>query len=379
MQLENCYRRISLFLESWMDTLELIGSTMGLGFLAGIRLYATVFALGLAIRLGWFHPGPGGTGLMILAHPAVLIASGLACVIEFFADKVPWVDSLWDSFHVVIRPIGAVLLASAALGNFDPAVRTILMILCGGVALASTGSKASTRLAVNHSPEPFSNIGLSLIEDAMIPAGMWISLKHPEIAMALTSIFLGVFLWLAPKVIRSVRLRWVALRAWKRGNKAGPISGDFQEGGMSSKGPGAASMAHQALHILAMQAGPIPEAYAQRAQRAMGLPAPPHGIRAAGTKTLDGMGNALGYLSIGENQMTFVAEGWIRKRTYSIPLASVTSVELRRGLLMHRLIVRSSDGDRALHIFRNVQIPETGGTAAENPAIREHAAFRSGM
>jgi hypothetical protein len=103
-----------------MDTLALIGSSMGLGFLAGIRLYATVFALGLAIRFGWYHPDAGAAGLLVLAHPAVLTASGIACLIEFVADKVPWVDSAWDSIHTFIRPIGAVLLASAAIGNFDP-------------------------------------------------------------------------------------------------------------------------------------------------------------------------------------------------------------------------------------------------------------------
>ena len=88
-----------------MEQLALIGSTLGLGFLAGIRLYATVFLLGLAIRLGWFHPGAGSAELMVLAHPAVLIASGLACLVEFAADKIPWLDSLWDSFHTFIRPI----------------------------------------------------------------------------------------------------------------------------------------------------------------------------------------------------------------------------------------------------------------------------------
>ena len=88
-----------------METLGVIGSTLGLGFLAGIRLYATVFLLGLAIRLGWFHPGAASAELTVLAHPAVLIASGLACLVEFAADKIPWLDSLWDSFHTFIRPI----------------------------------------------------------------------------------------------------------------------------------------------------------------------------------------------------------------------------------------------------------------------------------
>lgn len=348
-----------------MDTLELIGSTMGLGFLAGIRLYATVFALGLAIRYGWFHPGPGATGLMILAHPAVLIASGLACLVEFTADKVPWVDSMWDSFHTFIRPVGAVLLASAALGNFDPAVRATLMILCGGVALASTGSKASTRLAVNHSPEPFSNIALSLAEDALIPIGMWISLKHPEIAMAFVSIFLGVFLWLAPKIFRSVRLRWVALRVWLSGKPSGGVAQSFAAAQPAN--------AHRALDVVAANARPIPSAYARRAQRTLGLSEPPGGIRAAATKTIDGMGNSLGYLAVGDDGLAFVARRWFRKRVHSIRFADVDSIEWKRGLLMHRLVVRTTEGDKAFHVFKNVELPDSPASAPSKQALAGNA------
>jgi len=357
-----------------MDALELIGSTMGLGFLAGIRLYATVFALGLAIRLGWFHPGAGAAGLLILAHPAVLIASGLACMVEFFADKVPWVDSLWDSFHTFIRPIGAVLLASAALGNFDPAVRATLMILCGGVALASTGSKASTRLAVNHSPEPFSNIGLSLIEDALIPIGMWISLKHPEVAMAFVSTFLGFFLWFAPKIFRSIRLRWIALRIWLGGSQTGVQRGDAQGPGFSGLNASAIPTGtHEALHVVAAHAEPIPPSYARRAQRTLGLAQPPGGIRAAATKTIEGLENSVGYLAVGPDGLAFVTRRWFRKRVYPIKFADVNSVHWRRGLLMHRLIVRTAAGDKAFHVFKAVQIPEPAATSSSKEAMAGRA------
>jgi hypothetical protein len=359
-----------------MDTLELIGSTMGLGFLAGIRLYATVFALGVAIRFGWFHPGSNGSGLLVLAHPAVLIASGLACLVEFFADKVPWVDSLWDSFHTFIRPIGAVLLAAASLGNFDPAVKATLMILCGGVALASTGSKASTRLAVNHSPEPFSNIGLSLIEDALIPFGVWISLKHPEVAMAFVSIFLGVFLWLAPKAFRSMRLRWVALWVWLGdGNTSSQgvtqSRDDSRQSAMAIPGG-----QHDALSIVAFHAGPIPARYARRAQQALGLAELPRGIRAAATKTINGLSNSVGYLAIGEDRLTFVTKRWFRKRVHSIKFVEMDSVEWKRGLLMHRLVVRTSQGAMAFHIFKDVQIPESSESASSKQVLAGSATLR---
>jgi hypothetical protein len=339
-----------------MDTLELIGSTLGLGFLAGIRLYATVFALGMVIRLGWFHPGAGAAGLLVLAHPAVLTASGIACLIEFFADKVPWVDSAWDSFHTVIRPIGAVLLASAALGNFDPAVKATLMILCGGVALASTGSKASTRLAINHSPEPFSNIAVSLAEDALIPAGMWVSLKHPEIALALVSFFLAIFLWLAPKIFRAVRLRFVAVWAWLGGAR------DGAEGSSDSRLDLNRTGRHPALAVLDAYAQPLPQSYARSAQKSLGLAETPTGIPAAATGTIDGMGNSLGYLALADNGMAFVTRRWFRRRVLTIPSADVQAVEWKRGLLMHRLVVQTPQGERAFHVFKNVKIGERVAT-----------------
>jgi hypothetical protein len=308
----------------------------------------------------------------------VLIASGLACLVEFFADKVPWVDSLWDSFHTIIRPVGAVLLASAALGNFDPAVKATLMILCGGVALASTGSKASTRLAVNHSPEPFSNIGLSLIEDALIPVGMWISLKHPEVAMAFVSIFLGFFLWLAPRIFRSVRLRWIALRVWLGGGQTAGQSGGVQ--GERVRGFRAVAIpadGHEALRIVAAHARPIPAGYARQAQRTLGLAEPPRGIRAAATKTIEGLGNSVGYLAVGPDGLAFVTKRWFRRRVYSIKFAHMDSVEWRRGLLMHRLVVRSVEGERAFRVFKDVQIQELSATASSNQNVAGNAAVHS--
>jgi hypothetical protein len=342
-----------------MDTLALIGSSMGLGFLAGIRLYATVFALGLAIRFGWYHPDAGAAGLLVLAHPAVLTASGIACLIEFVADKVPWVDSAWDSIHTFIRPIGAVLLASAAIGNFDPALKAILMLLSGSVALASTGSKASTRLAVNHSPEPFSNITLSLAEDAAVPAGMWVTLKHPEVAAAFVSIFLAVFLWFAPKIYRSVRLRWIALRLWYNGRSAPtnrPSTSPDDSAWHAANRP-------SALRVIDAHAAPLPTSYSQSAQRSLGVAGQPVGIRAAATSSIDGMANSVGYLAIGPDALAFVTRRWFRKRTHILPFADVQSVEWKRGLLMHKLVVSTARGDRTFHIFKDVKLKELPAAA----------------
>src|SRR3954453_10437181 len=116
-----------------MDTVQILGSVMGLGLLAGIRLYATVFALGLAIRMGWFHLSSAFSHLDVLAQMPILVLSGAGLAIEFFADKIPWLDSIWDSIHTFIRPIGAAVLGATALGSFDPVTKLLIALLCGGI------------------------------------------------------------------------------------------------------------------------------------------------------------------------------------------------------------------------------------------------------
>ena len=199
-----------------MDTIELLGSTLGLGLLAGIRLYATVLALGLAIRFNLLHLSAQMSHLAVLSDTRVLIAAGIAAGFEFFSDKIPWVDSIWDSVHTIIRPIGGALLGATALGASDPVTKTIVALLCGGLAFTSHSSKAATRLMVNHSPEPFSNIFLSFFEDLIIPAGVWIVVRHPLIAFGIVAVFLGIFLWLAPKIFRLVRGQWIAISSFAR-------------------------------------------------------------------------------------------------------------------------------------------------------------------
>jgi hypothetical protein len=195
-----------------MDTLTILGSAAGLGLLAGIRLYFTVFALGLAIRMGWFEPNAVMSQLHLLAQTPVLIGSGALFVTEFVADKVPWFDSIWDGIHTFIRPIGAAALGITALGTFDPGLTVLIGLLSGGVALTGHTSKAATRVAVNHSPEPFSNWAISFLEDAFVPVGLWVVIEYPVIAAVGVAIFLVFFIVLAGmiwKLFRSIfgRLR----------------------------------------------------------------------------------------------------------------------------------------------------------------------------
>jgi hypothetical protein len=350
-----------------VDTLELIGSTMGLGFVAGVRLYATILTLGLAIRFGWFHPGPMAEPLRVLAEPIVLIAAGVACAIEFLADKVPWVDSIWDSFHAFIRPIGAVVVSAAVLGSFDPALKVTLIILCGGVAFASHSTKAATRLLINHSPEPFSNVAMSLAEDALVPFGVWLSLRHPQLVFALVLIFLAVFIWIAPRVFRAVRLQFVGLSIWL--GFGGPTSqNDVDPEPLSALNPEVGG----ALRVVARHASPMAATNARQFQRALGLDKPAAGIRAAATRNIRGLGNSIGYLVIGTDNLAFVTKRGFRHRVHRIKFTDVEQAQWRRGLLMNRLVVRTARGEQAFYVFKDVEIPRAGVVPQGESFARNH-------
>lgn len=188
-----------------METVATLGSLLGIGFLSGIRLYSTVLAVGLGIRLGFLDVPPALTHLDVLAQTPVLFAAGTVYAMEFVADKIPIVDSFWDLLHTFIRPLGAALVAATAIGPVDPGVMLAVMLGTGMVAFSGHSAKATTRAVVNHSPEPFSNIGLSLGEDALVFAGVWTALNHPLIALGFVAVAVALIVWLVPKVFRLVR------------------------------------------------------------------------------------------------------------------------------------------------------------------------------
>jgi len=159
-----------------MDLPSLIALAAALGWASGFRLYAIVFLVGAVGQAGWIALPPG---LMVLQHPAMLIASGVMLSVEFFADKIPGVDSLWDLLHSVIRiPAGAAL-AAAALGADGATTATIAALLGGTLAASSQAAKTTTRAAINTSPEPFSNLLASLVEDGLVVAALWLAVAHP--------------------------------------------------------------------------------------------------------------------------------------------------------------------------------------------------------
>ncbi|HJS02123.1 MAG TPA: DUF4126 domain-containing protein [Variovorax sp.] len=188
-----------------MDTLDLpqlLALSAAIGWASGVRLYLVVLLTGLAGYLGWV-PLPGG--LQLLAHPVVIAASGFMVFIEFFADKIPGLDSLWDMVHTVIRiPAGAALAASVF--GADHAVMAIVAALLGGsFAATAHAAKATTRAAINTSPEPFSNVGASLLEDGLVPAGLWLAVAHPLVFLLVFVVLLVVSVWLIRKSWRFLR------------------------------------------------------------------------------------------------------------------------------------------------------------------------------
>ncbi|MBE0605769.1 MAG: DUF4126 domain-containing protein [Deltaproteobacteria bacterium] len=188
-----------------MEALTLLGGVTGIALFAGIRLYATVLTVGLCLRYGLLVLPPELSSLSVLAHPHVLVVAGFCAVVEFLADKVPWVDSLWDAIHAFVRPAGAALIAFAAVGRLDPAVEVAFVLLCGGVAFFSHAAKAGIRLLVNQSPEPFSNLLLSLIEDGLVVGGSYFAVAHPLAALFLVVFFLVLFALLARRILRRLR------------------------------------------------------------------------------------------------------------------------------------------------------------------------------
>ncbi len=188
-----------------MEILAQLGVALGLASLAGVNLYLTVLLTGLAIRFDWVHLATQYQSLDVLAHPVVLIVAGLLFLLQFFADKIPWVDSLWDSVHTIIRPVGGTLLALQALGTMPGYVIVAAALLAGGAALTTHSAKAGTRLLINQSPEPVTNIAMSLAEDAAVAGGVALTLLNPVMALMVFSGLLTLIWLLFPRLWRLIR------------------------------------------------------------------------------------------------------------------------------------------------------------------------------
>ena len=190
-----------------LDTTHLLAIAAALGWASGLRLYAVVFLTGIAGFLGWVDLP---SGLKLLQSPVMLGASGLMLFVEFFADKIPGVDTLWDAIHTLVRiPAGAALAASV-FGADQGSWAMAAALMGGTLAAASHVTKATTRAALNTSPEPFSNIAMSLVGDSVVPVSLWLSWEHPLVffgVLAMVLVVSAVVVWLLAKFLRQLAKR----------------------------------------------------------------------------------------------------------------------------------------------------------------------------
>ncbi len=196
-----------------METIEIISLTLGVAWASGINLYASVLMLGYFSMTGDITLPPG---LEVVSDPLVMTAAGFMYMVEFFADKTPGVDTAWDTLHTFIRiPAGALLAAGMAEGlEVSQATEFAALLIGGGVAASSHLTKASSRVLINTSPEPFSNWTASITEDLVVIGGLWASLHHPWLFVAGLVVFLLLVIWLLPKIWRTLKRIFRAIGAF---------------------------------------------------------------------------------------------------------------------------------------------------------------------
>lgn len=200
-----------------------ISLTMGAAWASGINLYAAILVLGLL----------GSTGnitlpasLQILTDPMVIAAAGVMYFVEFFADKIPGVDTGWDTFHTFIRIPSGALLAAGAVGDVNPAVVLTAAILGGGLAAGTHAVKSGSRVVINTSPEPFTNWAVSIAEDVAVIGGLWTALHYPWLFVFLMIVFIGIMIWILPKIWRGIKKIFGYIgRFFNQGKKAEPSPG----------------------------------------------------------------------------------------------------------------------------------------------------------
>ncbi|MBE0496259.1 MAG: DUF4126 family protein [Campylobacterales bacterium] len=189
-------------MEHYNELIHTLALAMGASWASGINLYATLLVLGIGATQGVLALP---SGLEVLANPVVIGAAGLMYIVEFVADKTPGVDSAWDAIHTFVRIPAGALLAAGAVGEVAPAVAIAAAIVGGGMAASTHATKAGSRVLINTSPEPFSNWGASLGEDVLVFAGLWTALHHPSLFLVLLLIFVGIMVWMLPKIVRGIK------------------------------------------------------------------------------------------------------------------------------------------------------------------------------
>ena len=189
-------------MENYNDIIHSISLAMGASWASGINLYATIFILGFSALNGAFVLPPE---LHVLSNPMVIGAAGFMYCVEFFADKVPGVDTGWDVIHTFIRIPAGALLAAGAMGDMGSAAQISAAIVGGGLATMTHATKAGSRVLINTSPEPFTNWGASIAEDLAVFAGLWSALNHPIIFIIALIVFIIFMIWFLPKLWKGIK------------------------------------------------------------------------------------------------------------------------------------------------------------------------------
>lgn len=199
-----------------MDILDQLTLALGFATLAGLNLYLTVAVTGLAVRFGWVDLFEKYTSLDILGNPWIIGVATVLFLIEFFADKIPWVDTAWDSVHTIVRPVGGIMLALAALGQLDPAIAVIAALLSGGATLSTHMAKAGSRALINLSPEPVSNVVASVGEDGLVLGGLGLMALSPTLALIFFVILVIVSIVIASYTFKFLRRAYTKIRSFKK-------------------------------------------------------------------------------------------------------------------------------------------------------------------
>jgi Domain of unknown function (DUF4126) len=308
-----------------MDLLEQLGVALGLASLAGVNLYLTVLLTGVLVRFDWLHLADKYQHLEVFGHPVVLTVAGVLFVMEFFADKIPWVDSLWDSVHTVIRPVGGTLLALQALGSMDPWMQVAAGLVAGSAALTTHSAKASTRLLINHSPEPFSNIAMSLTEDIAVVAGSIFVLMKPVIALGVFAAIIVIIWMIFPRIFRVIRtslwLIWNKLRMpGRRESLTTPVELTKELDG----------------DLLALLA-----THASTSEHEVAWTAPCITGKGKGMKGLKGNFKAMIVAKNESKTMLLAVMGGLRDRLFEVPLAD-SRIDVDSRFLSENLVIESS-------------------------------------
>lgn len=319
-----------------MNAIQLLGSALGLGLMSGINLYATVLVVGLGIRLGFIVPRHALDQLEVLANPIVIAVAALLFVIEFLADKVKWLDSVWDAVHTFIRPLGAALIGAAALGQASPE-SVVVALLCGGVALSGHSTKAGVRLLVNHSPEPFSNVALSLIEDGLVVLGAYLAIQYPYLMLIIVGLFVAAFVWFAPKAFRLMRIEVNAI--WAVCKKV-----VFKLKGLLSR--------KRRVSPDEFTNCEMPIDYVYHAKDKFNLDGQAKVIRCAAGKGVRGLRYSIGYLNLTPDDAVFISKRLLRLRDFTIPREKIELVHFKRQLLLDRLVLRVAGKQHIFYFFK---------------------------